>query len=55
MKKGDVVGLKSGGPVMTVCDTKNTLVRCQWFNDKDELKVEDFPIESLKLINMENQ
>ena len=35
-KKGDVVQLKSGGPLMTISNyTQNDKVFCQWFNGKE--------------------
>jgi uncharacterized protein YodC (DUF2158 family) len=34
MKAGDVVRLKSGGPLMTVVEIEEGYAFCQWFNDK---------------------
>jgi uncharacterized protein YodC (DUF2158 family) len=50
---GDLVVLKSGGPVMTVEETfeirpgKEEQVRCQWFSGK-KLESGVFPVASLK-------
>ncbi len=43
-KQGDIVQLKSGGPVMTVCNvfSDGTNNRCQWFSGK-KLETGDFP------------
>ncbi|MDN8559321.1 YodC family protein [Citrobacter werkmanii] len=49
-KGGEVVQLKSGGPVMTVSHysaSSETYV-CQWF-DKNDLKASKFPENSLEL------
>lgn len=55
---GDVVRLKSGGPVMTVSAISARAklgaqtVQCEWFNQVDqtyELKSASFPIHSLKI------
>lgn len=34
-KPGDVVSLKSGGPLMTVFSAKDTTVWCMWFSGND--------------------
>lgn len=44
---GDLVQLKSGGPVLTVCNTgprdnENWTVVCQWFNVNDDLFEDSF-------------
>lgn len=45
--KGDVVQLKSGGPIMTVTDIySDGSVGCTWFI-KDELRQGSFPAQSL--------
>lgn len=44
---GDVVGLKSGGPSMTVINIVEALALCQWFFGK-ELKSNSFPIPALR-------
>lgn len=41
-KPGDTVRLKSGGPLMTVEQIINGLVRCSWFSEKNELKSQSF-------------
>ena len=47
-KKGDVVQLKSGGPIMTVYGGKRHLVCCVWFEHSKREKA-DFEPETLKL------
>ena len=51
LKKGDVVQLKSGGPIMTISSIgtitdKNDTAWCDWFV-KDTLKNGSFPLTSL--------
>lgn len=49
---GDVVQLPSGGPLMTVTDsrelTKRDYVFCVWFDKEDHLQHTDFPAEILQ-------
>ncbi|UEP49638.1 DUF2158 domain-containing protein [Burkholderia ambifaria] len=47
LKMGDVVVLKSGGPMMTIGSLNTQYARCQWFDGK-ELKHGDFGVDSLK-------
>ncbi len=49
LKHGDIVRLKSGGPLMTVGKTAKMLsdLRCFWF-DKTEMKSAEFPPEVLE-------
>jgi uncharacterized protein YodC (DUF2158 family) len=47
LQVGDVVGLKSGGPSMTVIKVEGDRVLCQWFFGK-ELKSNSFPIPALR-------
>jgi uncharacterized protein YodC (DUF2158 family) len=49
MKQGDVVQLKSGGPLMTVQEVKPTAILCSWFDDKHNLKNAAFPEAMLDL------
>ncbi|MDB5477217.1 MAG: hypothetical protein JWP49_2728 [Phenylobacterium sp.] len=52
-KKGDIVRLKSGGPLMTVTNvgevhmTGAPSVWCSWFNSKFEPNESVFPIETV--------
>lgn len=46
MKIGDLVRLKSGGPVMTVSYVGTTNIKCTWFKGEDCHK-ENFPIDTL--------
>lgn len=51
LKIGDVVQLKSGGPLMTVSLLQDTTVRCIWFNEQGgvyDLKWGDFKPDTLK-------
>ncbi len=47
---GDVVCLKNGGPYLIVfsCDSKG--VCCWWFNRRDELCEQTFPVNCAQLI-----
>jgi uncharacterized protein YodC (DUF2158 family) len=50
-KVGDIVRLKSGGPLLTVIGTQNGMAMVAWF-DNGEMKTnkdEWLPIESLEL------
>jgi uncharacterized protein YodC (DUF2158 family) len=46
-KKGDTVRLKSGGPLMTVVETKGNQLLCQWFDKNEALQSRLFDVESL--------
>lgn len=48
---GDVVCLKSGGPIMTVVDKREGFILCMWYSeDEKAMKTVDFIPESLKHI-----
>jgi uncharacterized protein YodC (DUF2158 family) len=47
-KAGDVVQLKSGGPLMSVSEIDGNIVHCRWFVGTEE-KNSSFPSEILKL------
>jgi uncharacterized protein YodC (DUF2158 family) len=47
-KNGDVVQLKSGGPLMTVSEVIGNDVHCRWFVGNEE-KSSSFSSEMLKL------
>ena len=51
-KSGDVVKLKSSGPLMTVMDTdkKKQKVRCCWFNKDEKFDSTEFDKNMLILI-----
>ena len=49
---GDVVQLKSGGPLMTVSDPTKP-VTCTWFETTGSSLVDDFPQDCLRLIDVE--
>ena len=46
-KAGDVVQLKSGGPLMTVSEADGNVVQCRWFNGTEE-KASSYTPELLK-------
>ena len=51
VKNGDVVRLKSGGPLMTVIENDPTQgIRCCWFSKDEEIKVQAFAAGILDLI-----
>lgn len=45
---GQLVSLKSGGPVMTVSGIENGMVACQWFGEGDEIQTGSFGLEMLE-------
>jgi uncharacterized protein YodC (DUF2158 family) len=47
---GQLVSLKSGGPVMTVSAVENGLITCQWFGEGDEIQTSSFGAELLELV-----
>ena len=49
IKVGDLVMLKSGGPVMTVVSVKDEKCFCEWFNTETSIFVEkaNFPMPAL--------
>jgi len=53
LKVGDVVQLKSGGPLMTVRSVDENSVLCVWFDGKDS-KSGRFPGATLNLVPEEN-
>lgn len=48
---GDVVRLKSGGPVMTVID--ESFLGCTWFDDEKHAQTHGFPEKCLILVDSE--
>lgn len=50
-KTGDLVKLKSGGPLMTVrtTDREGLDVRCDWFDNTNDYKTAWFASDSLQL------
>jgi uncharacterized protein YodC (DUF2158 family) len=49
-KKGDVVTLKSGGPLMTIRLIRHDgSLLCMWFDSKKERKEDDFDPDTVKL------
>ena len=42
IKIGDIVGLNSGGPAMTVMSISGDACKCRWYNGEEELS-ESFP------------
>ncbi len=47
IKKGDVVQLKSGGPLMTVQTVNTGIANCVWFDDGQNLRFADFSTDIL--------
>lgn len=45
---GDVVKLKSAGPDMTIAKINDSSLECTWFDQKGELKSENFIAEILE-------
>jgi uncharacterized protein YodC (DUF2158 family) len=41
-KPGDVVQLKSGGPLMTVSTVCGEVLTCEWFDDRQQVLVRAF-------------
>ncbi len=52
IKVGQIVKLKSGGPVMTITIifSDNQSCTCSWFDNKQMIQSALLPIESLKII-----
>lgn len=53
MSPGDVVRLKSGGPLMTVLKADSDLARCVWFSEHTDMQAAServFPIAALVLL-----
>jgi len=48
MEPGDVVHLKSGGPLMTVESVDDSGVNCTWFDEKKNLRNARFPQTTLE-------
>lgn len=51
MKSGDLVQLKSGGPVMTVGWVEHGGAQCNWFDERNELKSAHFATSQLRLVD----
>jgi uncharacterized protein YodC (DUF2158 family) len=51
MKVGDVVQLKSGGPLMTVSDIEDEDVYCNWFDKNNKLVSSSFRLLQLKIVD----
>lgn len=54
MLKGNLVQLKSGGPIMTIGWTKDGSTYCNWFDDRNELKDAVFNIDQLQTVESES-
>jgi uncharacterized protein YodC (DUF2158 family) len=52
---GQLVSLKSGGPVMTVSGIENECVTCQWFGEGDEIRTGSFGPELLELVERDDE
>ena len=51
MKRGDLVRLVSGGPVMTVMRVEDDKALCCWFLDTDEVGEYEFPVVALQQVS----
>lgn len=52
---GDVVQLKSGGPLMTVVETNDPgMVSCIWFNSENVVQEKAFSEDTLKIYQKPN-
>lgn len=51
IKLGDVVRLKSGGPMMTIYEMTDNRISCKWFDEKHNLRYGTFQNEELRNIN----
>lgn len=50
LSEGDIVRLNSGGPKMTVLQTKSgDTVKCQWFDRNGKIHTEDFTIKTVSI------
>ena len=49
LHNGDLVRVRSGGPLMTVTDVQGDQVNCSWTDWNGELKSESFPIAVLSV------
>jgi uncharacterized protein YodC (DUF2158 family) len=54
-KPGDVVKLKSGGPLMTVVTADSKEAECEWFDEKKVPQRHTFFVTSLKPSNEETR
>lgn len=51
---GDVVTLKSGGPMMTVASVLGDLAACVWFSDEEDVfRFDDLPVAVLIAVEFE--
>ena len=48
MKIGDVVGLKSGGPIMTILSVNSNDARCGWMTSSGEDRQAVYPLAALE-------
>ena len=48
LRGGDLVRLRSGGPLMTVEGIKGDQVDCYWTDGNDQINAESFPIDVLR-------
>jgi uncharacterized protein YodC (DUF2158 family) len=54
MNIGDVVQLRSGGPIMTVREITGEFAKCDWFDDKGNPSTRPFPIASLRPVDLDH-
>jgi uncharacterized protein YodC (DUF2158 family) len=46
---GDLVRVRSGGPLMTVTSVQGDQVNCSWFDQNGQSESQNFPVFALKL------
>ena len=51
MRRGDLVRLISGGPVMTVVKVEDEIALCCWFLEMHELGEYEFPVACLQAVS----
>ena len=52
---GDVVGLRSGGPRMTIAAINGPNAFCEWFTDDQQLQSRSFVVTSLKFEEQDDE
>jgi uncharacterized protein YodC (DUF2158 family) len=49
LRIGDLVRVRSGGPLMTVTSVQGDQVNCSWFDQNGQSESQNFPVFALKL------
>jgi len=53
-KPGDIVSLRSGGPLMTIAMVDGQTAFCEWFRDDQEPQSRSFALSSLRHVEQRN-